>query len=189
MNSGELDTRELLILAGLDDIEKYGVTNMSIRRIASACGLSCAAPYKHFANRDIYLLEIQRYINKKWSAIFVETVSSCADDIKSKIIEVSVAHARFLAEHHNFRTLIMMSSENLTPEQQKERNQISEMSQELIDRYCREVNMPADVAARKTFVVRALIYGAAVMIGREGPPDEDAYNTLREAVSREFELA
>lgn len=188
MNGGELDTREALILAGLDDIEKFGVENMSMRRIAAVCNVSCAAPYKHFANRDEYLLEIHRYINKKWHAVFDEAVKKSAPDMRSKIIEVSVAHAKFLAQHPNFRTLIMMNPANLTPEQQRERNQISEMSRALIDRYCADVNMPKEVADRKTFIVRSLIYGSAVMIGRDGIADEAACETLRAAISREFDI-
>jgi len=82
----------------------------------------------------------------------------------------------------------MMNPANLTPEQQRERNQISEMSRALIDRYCAEVNMPKEVADRKTFIVRSLIYGSAVMIGRDGIADEAAYETLRAAISREFDI-
>lgn len=44
-------TRETLILAGLEELNEYGVQHFSTRRVAKACGVSCAAPYKHLRIR------------------------------------------------------------------------------------------------------------------------------------------
>ena len=65
----EKETAELLLLAGIEDIEKHGFQNMSMRRIAAACGVSCAAPYKHYKNRNEFLLAIINYINDNWRRI------------------------------------------------------------------------------------------------------------------------
>ena len=47
-NTGARNTREALILAGLEELNEYGIQHFSTRRVAKACGMSCAAPYKHF---------------------------------------------------------------------------------------------------------------------------------------------
>ena len=39
----EKETAELLLLAGIEDIEKHGFQNMSMRRIAAACGVDVSA--------------------------------------------------------------------------------------------------------------------------------------------------
>ena len=44
--------RERLILAGIKVIEENGVSGFSIRRTAAECGVSCAAPYKHFKDKE-----------------------------------------------------------------------------------------------------------------------------------------
>lgn len=49
---GELSARERLILAALDVIEEVGFARFSLRRVASVCGLSCSAPYKHFKTKE-----------------------------------------------------------------------------------------------------------------------------------------
>ena len=50
------NTREELIKAGVEEINRYGVAGFSMRRIAQLCGVSCGAPYKHFGDRkeDVY---------------------------------------------------------------------------------------------------------------------------------------
>ena len=54
METGERtapSVKERLILEGLREIETRGLAELSLRRVATACGLSCAAPYKHFADK------------------------------------------------------------------------------------------------------------------------------------------
>ena len=46
------ETGELLLLAGIEEIEKNGIQNLSMRKLAARCGISCAAPYKHFKDKE-----------------------------------------------------------------------------------------------------------------------------------------
>lgn len=61
-------TRETLILAGLEELNEYGVQHFSTRRVAKACGVSCAAPYKHFKDSHEFIAEILGYINRQYDA-------------------------------------------------------------------------------------------------------------------------
>ena len=58
--------REKLILAGIKVIEENGVSGFSIRRTAAECGVSCAAPYKHFADQQELIQAIIDHINQEW---------------------------------------------------------------------------------------------------------------------------
>ena len=49
------NTREELIKAGVEEINRYGVAGFSMRRIAQLCGVSCGAPYKHFGDRKEFI--------------------------------------------------------------------------------------------------------------------------------------
>ena len=44
--------RERLIIAGIKEIELHGFNDFSLRRVAAACEVSCAAPYRHYKNKD-----------------------------------------------------------------------------------------------------------------------------------------
>ena len=67
--------RDRLIVAGADEISQYGMNNFSLRRVAAACNISCAAPYKHFKNKEEFILEIIRYINRQWHLLYEQIQS------------------------------------------------------------------------------------------------------------------
>lgn len=67
-NTGARNTREALILAGLEELNEYGIQHFSTRRVAKACGMSCAAPYKHFKDSHEFIAEILGYINRLYDA-------------------------------------------------------------------------------------------------------------------------
>ena len=52
-----VDTKSALIRAGLKELRENGYNNFSIRRVAADCGISCAAPYRHFKNKGEFVLE------------------------------------------------------------------------------------------------------------------------------------
>lgn len=54
-----------LIEKGLEYIDKNGVDNLSMRKLAKICDVSSAAPYAHFANKEEYLSEVQNHIMGK----------------------------------------------------------------------------------------------------------------------------
>ena len=60
-----LPLRRRLILAAIDEIEEVGFERFSVRRVAAACGASCAAPYKHFKNRQELVVAILDYISQE----------------------------------------------------------------------------------------------------------------------------
>ena len=51
MAEKNVSLREALILAGIAEINAFGANDFSVRRVASACNVSSAAPYKHFKDK------------------------------------------------------------------------------------------------------------------------------------------
>ena len=49
------DLRNALIETGIELINEYGEEKLSLRKVATKCGVSNAAPYAHFKNKDIYI--------------------------------------------------------------------------------------------------------------------------------------
>lgn len=56
------DLRRALIEAGIRLIGKEGEEKLSLRKAAAECGVSNAAPYAHFKNKDEFIWAIQQYI-------------------------------------------------------------------------------------------------------------------------------
>ncbi len=189
MIHSEIETGELLLLAGIEEIEKYGLHNMSMRRIAASCGVSCAAPYKHYKNRDEFILAIIKYINRCWADIQANIIKNCGEGASNRRIltEISVGYINFLVDHPNFRSIILMKDDNI--EQIKEKASVSNCTMDYIKKYCTEVNMSDEDRVRKVFIIRSLIYGAAFMLDcGELAKSPESYAMIRECIRREFDL-
>ncbi|MBQ9121195.1 MAG: TetR/AcrR family transcriptional regulator [Clostridia bacterium] len=184
----KMNTKDTLIEAGIREIHTYGMQNFSIRRIAAACGVSCATPYKHFKDRDDFILAMFRYVNRQWYAVQSKLVAAPLSP-KEQILETCITYIHFLVDNASYHSLVLTKNENLNEIQIKERSEISEISRRLIDTYCREVNMPEEDRLRKTFLVRSLLYGAAIMIDNGQLENSEAtYDMIRATIAREFDL-
>ena len=185
----KIKTKDALILAGIEEIRQFGLQNFSIRRIAAACGVSCATPYKHYPNKDMFILAIFRYLGDRWHEIQSEIIEKSAST-KEAIVEISVAYVHFLIEHPDYRNIIFSCDEGgFTSAQKKEMSNLTSHSQALIAKYCESVGMPMEVRIRKTFVVRSIIYSASIMIENGELEDtEETYSMIRKTIEREFDI-
>lgn len=111
---------ERLIISGIKEIERHGFTDFSLRRVASACEVSCAAPYRHYKNKDELILEIIKYINSRFSLIAEQVNELYASDAEKNIIELAVVSVRFLTGNENYLSLILPISSSMTEEQKVE---------------------------------------------------------------------
>ena len=58
-----------LVIAGIREIESHGLSDFSLRRVASMCGVSCAAPYRHYKSKGDLILAIISYVNSQWELL------------------------------------------------------------------------------------------------------------------------
>ncbi len=185
----QASVKERLLLAGIDELGRSGIQNFSIRRVAAACGVSCAAPYNHFADKNDFILAIIAYINGQWVEIQANIAEKYAGNTRHQLIETSVAYVRFLCKNPYFRSILMQRDDSLAPEQLREKSQISPGTKALVDKYCEETQMPPETRVRKTFVVRSLIYGAALMLDNgELENKQESFDFIAQAIAREFDL-
>ena len=181
--------KEELILAGIREIEAHGVRGFSLRRVAKKCNVSCAAPYKHFTDLNDFFLAIVRYINQQWYLRQDRIIRAYPNDPRRQLTEISVEYIDFLMDNPHFRSIIMLREEDISPEMQHEKAALSVGTARCIRAYCRSVGMPHDVEVRKTFLVRSIIYGAALMFDNgELPYTEENKRNVWLLIDREFDL-
>ena len=189
MPDDKIPLRDRLILAGISEIEKNGIQGLSMRRVAKDCDVSCAAPYKHFADKREFIFAIIQYINGRWYARQEAVLSRCNESTRKKLIEISMEYIRFLLENPHFRSIIMLRDEGMEPEYARLKAGLSECTKSLVHQYCQEVGMTEEVERRKTYVVRSLIYGAALMLDNgELERSEENFNFISATIEREFDL-
>ena len=181
--------REVLILSGISEINAHGVTGFSIRRVAEACNVSCAAPYKHFKDKREFIAAIIEFVNGQWRVRQEEVLERCGDSLREQIVEVSVNYIRFLMEKPYYRSILMLKDEQFDNIYHKMRGQISSRSQQLEQDYFASVKMEPSAQKRKLYVIRALLFGAIFMFDTgELTYNEETMTMIRSSIDREFDL-
>ena len=151
------ELKKTLILEGIRQIEQNGINGLSLRKTATECGVSCAAPYRHFESKAGFIFSIISYVNGQWALLKDQISASFKDDKRQMIIETCAATVLFWRANPNFRSVIMLDDKLLNDEQIKEKNRISdEIAQAVQDLYGK------NDSETTVFLVRSVLYGAAV---------------------------
>ena len=180
--------REKFIQAAVMELEEHGAADFSIRRVARRCGLSCAAPYKHFAGREELMLEVVRYINRKWDNIRNETVALRRNASEQEIlVAVCMAYITFLCTYPEYQMILFMNDRVFPVEIAAEKGKLSTAIESLICDYCSKVHMDEEMRRRKQLVILSIICGATQMIRAGSVPfDSQTIATIREAIENEI---
>ena len=181
--------REVLLLAGISEINAHGVTQFSIRRVAEACGVSCAAPYKHFKDKREFIAAIIDYVNNQWRERQQEVLAACGPSLREQIVDVSISYIRFLMEKPYYRSILMLKDEEFDNIYHKVRGHLSSRSQQLEFDFFTTSGMDRAVMKRKLHLVRAMIFGTVFMFDTgELTYGEEAMENVRYNIDREFDL-
>ncbi|MBQ8237451.1 MAG: TetR family transcriptional regulator [Oscillospiraceae bacterium] len=191
MTEKNANLRESLILAGIAEVNTHGVSGFSIRRVAESCGVSCAAPYRHFANKRDLIAAIIDYVNDQWAQRQEEVLAACPADygLRQKIIEISLSYIRFLMEKPHYRAVLMLKDEAFDNLYHKKRTQFRSLSQSMEAQLFATSGLPADVWKRKLMVFRSLIFGAVFLFDAgEFEYNDTTMEYLRFTLDREFNI-
>ena len=181
--------RDRLVKIGLAELNKYGSKDFSVRRVAASCGVSCAAPYKHFQNKSEFLAAIIQYANEQWTRRQQRIMRSTAASTREKLVLICKDYIKFLVENPYLRSLLMTKDESFDSEYIELKRSISGTTQRLVEKYAADHNISDEIAQIKLFVCRSIIYGAALMIDNgELPNTPEVLDEVVGVIDREFDL-
>lgn len=181
--------RERLILAGIDEIGSYGVAGFSLRQVATACNVSCATPYNYFKNKEGFVLEIIQYIKNQWQLLKVEIDKLYRNDEKQLLIELCVYYVKFLYGNPNYRSIILLDSFEIDDESNTDIDNARNFIELELEHYMKLNNVSEREARRKSFVIRAIVFEAALLLDRgdlQNTPEN--FDFLRYCISKELTL-
>ena len=175
----ENSVRTRLIVAGINEIEERGIKDFSLRRAALAAEVSCAAPYRHFKDKEDFISEIIKYVGSKWELLCREIVGVFKNDKKRLVIELAVSNLRVWVANPNYRSVLL----TLSAAGKEGLSVFDAPLLSAIDEYALE----KDIDLEKTkHLVRALIYGSLMLAG-EDSDTSGIVSSLRERLEKEFE--
>lgn len=181
--------REALILAGIHEVNANGIAAFSIRRVAESCGVSCAAPYRHFESKRDFIAAIIDYVNDQWAERQEQILAEAGDGLREQIIAICIGYVRFLMDVPTYRNILMLKDEEFDNLYHKKRTQFGSLSQTLNAQLLQASGYSQEVWERKLMTVRALIFGVLVLFDAgEFEYNDQNMEYLRYTINREFEI-
>jgi AcrR family transcriptional regulator len=89
------DLKNALIQAGIEILAQEGVGGLTLRKVAKKAGVSHAAPYAHFADKQALIAAISTEGFNRLYAQIEEAVQQHAGDPLRQLVEVAWAYVQF----------------------------------------------------------------------------------------------
>lgn len=90
-----------LIEAGITLLNEQGEEHFSLRKVAAKCGVSHAAPYSHFENKEALIESMKEHVTKQFVEILQKTVEQRKNDLDI-MLHLGNAYISFFMEHKQY---------------------------------------------------------------------------------------
>lgn len=101
------DLKCQLIIAGLHLVQEKGIENVSLRRLARECGVSEAAPYSHFKNKEDLFTAMQEYVTDQLMKCLEQAYEDSVNQEKVySILNMGKAYVMFFIKYPEYYTFL-----------------------------------------------------------------------------------
>lgn len=178
------DLKNALIEAGLDILSKEGVQALSLRKVARKAGVSHAAPYAHFADKQALIAAIATEGYARLYESLAEVVTCCGGDPAQTLMEVAWAYVQFAEKHpDHFKVTFSGIVENETdyPEYVEQSKKSLKLVMGLVSDCQQAGLLTADNTDLLAISLWASIHGfISLLLGNQIPSTVLKRSTLRE---------
>lgn len=98
-----------MITKGLQLLNKQGFEGFSLRKVASMCGVSHTAPYKHFKDKDELIAAIVLEVSESFRDSLLESTEMYHDNPKLQIIEMGKSYVKFMVENPEYLKFLFLT--------------------------------------------------------------------------------
>ncbi|MFK7984595.1 MAG: TetR/AcrR family transcriptional regulator [Sandaracinaceae bacterium] len=177
------DLRAALLHAAVEVLRERGVAGLSLRECARRAGVSHAAPYRHFSNKDALMVAIAAE-GFRWLVAMGEKAMADLTDTRERLDAYGVAYVRFAIlhpEHHRLMFASELDSSAATPEDLAD----ADAAFELLQRLAGDVAGPEEDSLLAAVAFWSLVHGLSMLIldGRI-PPEHIADEAQVDALTR-----
>lgn len=181
--------RQELIDAGVRLVAEEGAEALSLRRLAAECGVTHAAPYKHFKNKEEILQAVTIQLYQIFARELREVlVRFSGESPKRRLIELGNCYVRFSLEHPEYAKLMFFYGDlRATPEKLKE-NGATECGALAVFRdaaveYLRSIQTPPEQYEYRVISLWALVHGLASLLQNHNwEPGEDTAQAVEKVL-------
>lgn len=177
--------REVLLRAAIELIAERGAHGLSLRECARRAGVSHAAPYRHFADKDALLFAIAQLGFEKLYAAGIAAMEG-VDDPLERLDAYGVAYVRFALENPVLLR-VMFTLQFEVPKDMADAKEIGAPAFDLLQQAAAEVVGPDVDSYTAAFAAWSLPHGLSMLVldGRVPPElveDTEAVEKLARSV-------
>ena len=157
------DLRKALIENGIEFINQYGEEKLSLRKIAEKCGVSNAAPYAHFKDKDDFINAMQGYVMDSFMDSLVVCASECKDDTQI-LSELGVCYVMFFY-HNPLYFDFLFSRKNIRIRLSSDNNDIPpfELFRRTAEKVLGKIGISEKNIRYKTIAMWSLVHGLSAL--------------------------
>lgn len=158
------DLRTQLIEAARQLVEEKGPEQFSVSEACRVAGVSTAAPYKHFKNKEEMLQEVCLLGMERQRAQMIEEVAPYAPGTLDRIVALGRVYVRFAQEEPGvFRLMFGFANENDDAEALEELGQgtFNLVQQEVA--WCRGSNDINEQDVQRAFLLWSFVHGLSFL--------------------------
>lgn len=183
------DLKKELIHNGLLLLNKEGIEGFSLRKVASMCGVSHNAPYKHFKDKDALINEIIKEVWKEFYIALLDVTKVYSNDSKLQIIEMGKAYVKFMVENPEYLKFMFLSDNaypikiegDKFPDNEDDAFGVFRSSAE---RFFKEAKLDENLYMQKTLTLWSMVHGIAILIIKNSIEYKGDYLVLVESMIR-----
>jgi len=180
----EEGVRERLILFGIAEFEEHGFLDFSLRRVANRAQVSCAAPYRHFKDKEELILAVIRYVRDCWGLLCKEICEVFSDSPERQVVELCVSGVRFWLANGSFRSVLMGGTFDKNEDIRAEMRLFDKPILDALDNYCAVKNLEDKKRSQLTYSVNSLFWGTVMIAAAARSDDAEAcINKMKTALA------
>jgi AcrR family transcriptional regulator len=157
------DLRAALMTAALSLIDEHGVKGLALSDAAHLAGVSVAAPYRHFKDKEALLAEIAAEGFTMFRDALAHAARSHPEDKVKRLVEMGVAYVDFALRHRSHFQVMWESG--ITQANHPEMQQTAQQAYRLLEEAANALH-PRAHPSRQQALVRAawsLVHGYAML--------------------------
>jgi AcrR family transcriptional regulator len=98
-----------MIQRGMQLLNEVSYEGFSLRKVAVICGVSHAAPYKHFKSKEELITAIVQEVSGSFKAALEDAVQMYPENPENQIIELGKCYVRFMVENPDYMRFIFIN--------------------------------------------------------------------------------